>query len=187
MLAKFKERNSKYFTASGRIALNAPQYKKLEWFILRASIIHDWKYDYSLITKILSSEKIDIICPLHGKFSQYIGNHLAGNNCPKCSSKNTSDVVYIWKVKGQGFIKIGITTSQLGEDRINLVATKWKVQPEILAYHTCDDALKLETTLKGVLKEYNRPLVFSGDGHTEVFEYNNHVKALIEEILCIKY
>lgn len=45
-------------------------------------------YDYSQVD-LNSDNIIDIICPIHGKFSQRIKDHLNGHQCPKCSySKN---------------------------------------------------------------------------------------------------
>lgn len=187
MLEKYKERNARYFSPTGRIRTKAPAHKKLEWFILRASLVHDWKYDYSLVTKVDSKRKITIICKNHGSFTQYPYNHLSGNSCPKCTNKNTADVFYVWKVKGQNFIKIGITSSNLGDDRIGIVAANWKVVPEILVYHVCANALAVENSIKRALKKYHRPLQFKGDGHTEVFEYNEQVNNLIGDIQCGKY
>lgn len=179
MLGKYEERNALYFSSPGRMKNTAPSYKKLEWFILRASLTHDWRYDYSLVGTPCARKKISIICPKHGVFSQYIGNHLAGNGCPQCKRKDTSDVLYIWKIQGQEYIKIGITTSQLKNHRINTVAAKWGVVPEILVYKVCSNALHRERVLKGLLKEHNRPNAFSGDGHTEVYEYNKQVMNLV--------
>lgn len=56
----------------------------------RAKVIHDDKYDYSLVDidylKQKNIAKIDIICPIHGIFNQIVGNHLQGHGCPDCRS-----------------------------------------------------------------------------------------------------
>lgn len=56
----------------------------LEKFIQRARKAHGDKYVYtsSVYTKMLN--KIDIICKVHGPFSQSANNHLQGQGCPKC-------------------------------------------------------------------------------------------------------
>lgn len=39
----------------------------------------------SRITKnILTTDKVEIVCPKHGVFVQCMANHLRGEGCPKC-------------------------------------------------------------------------------------------------------
>lgn len=53
-------------------------------FIQRAIKVHHNSYDYSLVYYTNNHEKIDIICPTHGVFSQTPNNHLNGQGCPRC-------------------------------------------------------------------------------------------------------
>ena len=53
-------------------------------FIEKAQIVHNNKYNYSNVNYIKSSEKVTIICPIHGEFQQTPNNHLKGQGCPKC-------------------------------------------------------------------------------------------------------
>ena len=54
-------------------------------FIKRANEKHNFKYDYSKITEIVSQHiKIPIICPKHGEFYQASNDHLKGCGCSKC-------------------------------------------------------------------------------------------------------
>ena len=55
-------------------------------FIEKSKLIHNNKYDYSLVNYINSYSKVKIICQIHGEFEQTPKNHLRGCNCPKCSS-----------------------------------------------------------------------------------------------------
>lgn len=55
-----------------------------EEFIKSANIIHNNKYDYSLISYTNISEKIDIVCQKHGVFSQRPSSHLDGSGCRQC-------------------------------------------------------------------------------------------------------
>lgn len=55
-----------------------------EEFINKAKEVHGDKYDYSLVNYATINSNVDIICKIHGKFSQLSGNHLSGSNCPKC-------------------------------------------------------------------------------------------------------
>lgn len=59
-------------------------------FIRRSNIIHQNKYDYSLVDYINNSKKVRIICREHGEFLQSPNNHLnAGQGCSKCKFLNS--------------------------------------------------------------------------------------------------
>lgn len=64
-----------------------PKRLTLEEFTNRASIIHNNKYDYSLVVYKNTETKVTLICSIHGKFIQTPHSHLTGNGCPKCSGK----------------------------------------------------------------------------------------------------
>ena len=55
-------------------------------FINISNKIHNNKYDYSLSVYSKYSDKIKIICPIHGEFEQQVGNHLQGKGCSKCKN-----------------------------------------------------------------------------------------------------
>lgn len=58
--------------------------KTTEEFINQSKTIHKNKYDYSLVTYKASKTNVDIICPIHGIFSQRPNDHLCGKGCPRC-------------------------------------------------------------------------------------------------------
>lgn len=58
--------------------------KTTEEFVCDAKKKHGNKYDYSLVTYIDNSVKIDIICKRHGLFKQTPAAHLRGSGCPIC-------------------------------------------------------------------------------------------------------
>ena len=64
--------------------------KKLtrEEFIIKARIVHGWKYDYSKVEYKNNSTKICIICPEHGEFWQTPNHHLQGDGCKYCSHQS---------------------------------------------------------------------------------------------------
>jgi len=71
-------------------------------FIEEAKIIHEDKYDYSLVNYLNNKTKIEIICPFHGIFLTTPKNHLNGYNCPKCTGslkKDTDDFILKSKQK----------------------------------------------------------------------------------------
>jgi hypothetical protein len=55
----------------------------LEEYIDAVNKIHNYKYDYHLI-----KEYINIICPVHGKFTTMADSHLRGHGCPQCANEN---------------------------------------------------------------------------------------------------
>lgn len=58
--------------------------KKLEDFLQQCNNIHNNKYDYSLVKYKNNKTKIEIICPIHGKFNQRPDDHIRGIGCEKC-------------------------------------------------------------------------------------------------------
>lgn len=59
-----------------------------EEFILRASIAHEYKYDYSECNYNGLKNKINIICKEHGTFTHTAANHLHSQKaCPKCPKR----------------------------------------------------------------------------------------------------
>ena len=53
-------------------------------FIKKSNIIHNNKYDYSLVEYINAHTKVNIICKEHGLFSQKPYKHYNGRGCTKC-------------------------------------------------------------------------------------------------------
>lgn len=100
--------------------------KQLESFLQEVPKVHNYKYDYSLVTEWdTCGTKVNIICPIHGVFEQAPYQHLnMGQGCPKCANekskvipteryKNIKTLFYSFKYKG--VYKIGITTKTLQE------------------------------------------------------------------------
>jgi hypothetical protein len=56
-----------------------------EYFTKQARLIHEYRYDYSNVQCFNATDKIEIICPVHGKFKQNANSHLKGHGCPKCN------------------------------------------------------------------------------------------------------
>jgi very-short-patch-repair endonuclease len=57
-----------------------------EEFIEKSKLQHGDRYDYSMIEYINSLTKVNIICKVHGAFSQTPSDHLRGHGCPTCRS-----------------------------------------------------------------------------------------------------
>jgi hypothetical protein len=54
-------------------------------FVSRASLIHNNKYDYSLVDYKNTNHPVDIVCKVHGVFSQLPKIHLKGCDCQHCA------------------------------------------------------------------------------------------------------
>lgn len=52
--------------------------------IERFKLVHGEKYDYSRVQYVRATQKVDIICPVHGVFEQIAHSHMDGNGCPAC-------------------------------------------------------------------------------------------------------
>ena len=53
-------------------------------FVDKCNLIHNYKYDYSLVQYVTNLQKVKLICPIHGEFEQRAMNHLRGDGCSKC-------------------------------------------------------------------------------------------------------
>lgn len=61
-------------------------------FVKKAESIHGkGTYDYSLVKYINSKTKVDILCRIHGKFSQRPEQHTRGQGCPKCGHEKSNE------------------------------------------------------------------------------------------------
>lgn len=69
----------------GRISCDSQRSMSSEEYFSRCRVVHNNRYDYSHAVFDGVGSKIDIICPIHGLFTQNAGNHLyLGHGCPKC-------------------------------------------------------------------------------------------------------
>lgn len=60
-------------------------------FIECSSLVHNNKYNYSEVSYTNNRNRVDIICPTHGKFKQTPNNHKDQKaGCPVCGNGNTS-------------------------------------------------------------------------------------------------
>lgn len=58
-----------------------------ESFIAKARAIHGDRYNYSKVNYVRSSQKVCIICPIHGEFWQRPNSHLMGKGCDRCADE----------------------------------------------------------------------------------------------------
>lgn len=67
----------------------------LAQFIVRATLVHNDKYDYSLVMYVDYGTKIKIICPIHAIFEQTPRKHLCGSGCRFCANNVKKDISFI--------------------------------------------------------------------------------------------
>lgn len=58
-------------------------------FIEDAKKVHGDKYDYSRVRYQSAKEKVEIVCPNHGVFTQTPAHHREGHACPSCSGSKS--------------------------------------------------------------------------------------------------
>lgn len=67
---------------------------KLADFINKANVIHNYKYDYREVVYTTSSDKITVICPIHGKFYPTPSNHISRKSgCRRCSLESRKETM----------------------------------------------------------------------------------------------
>lgn len=64
---------------------------KKEEYIQKAKILHNNKYDYSLIEELFKRYMcVKILCNKHGIFEQSFHKHLSGDGCKKCGTEKSA-------------------------------------------------------------------------------------------------
>ncbi len=63
----------------------------IEKAIQRSIEKHGNKYDYSKVSFKKVTDKVTIICPIHGEFRQTMRQHYRGQGCPKCGVHERSE------------------------------------------------------------------------------------------------
>lgn len=56
----------------------------IEDFVKISKVVHNNKYDYSMVKYVNYDTKVNIICPTHGEFTQTPKSHIEGKGCLKC-------------------------------------------------------------------------------------------------------
>lgn len=110
-------------------------------FIEKSKKIHRDKYDYSLVEYDLCTDKIIIICPKHGNFSQRATSHLSGQGCPVCNQSKGENIIMNF-----------------------LIDNKYKYIPQ-KTFHKCKNKSYLPFDF--YLPDYNICIEFDGIQHFE--------------------
>lgn len=99
----------------GRERTNNSKKVDINKSINKAINIHNNFYNYSKVLFDKTSDKVTIICPIHGEFIQIWNNHLKGEGCPKCNhskgEKSVSDYLIEHKIDFIAQYRINIDTN----------------------------------------------------------------------------
>lgn len=127
----------------GNANVSKTQRKTQEQYILEANIAHNNKYDYSLLEYNGDSNKITIICPIHGPFTQQAGSHIGKSKCgcKKCAILKETAKQKLTKEEVTKRLK---TPKHVSVDVSHYVNNKTKL-PCTCAYH--GEFLQLPETL----------------------------------------
>lgn len=183
----FKQKAYSHLQGTGCPVCGVTQRAKnqVDW-LKEAKLVHDEKYDYSLVEYVANNKKVTIICPDHGEFGQEPQLHTRGHGCQKCanerrgsngvycssyfsSHKEETGVLYVVEMKSttERFVKIGISKNHMG--RFSSFGTNYKVTPIQIEEMSLSNAYKKEQQIKS----NNRDLAYVPQkkfyGYTECF------------------
>ena len=65
----------------------------LEEFLLKYEKLYGKRYDFGMSVYKNALTKMDVLCPLHGKFSMTPNDLLSGHGCPKCNASSLEQAV----------------------------------------------------------------------------------------------
>lgn len=105
-----------------------------EEFIDKSKIIHEDKYDYSLVNYVNSRTKVKIVCPTHGLFEKNSDSHIIQKQgCPECSKierfnkKRMTKEIFIHKsrkIHGDKYIYDNVIYGENNKTKINIICPK---------------------------------------------------------------
>lgn len=148
----------------------------IETFIEKSIQIHGDKYDYTSVNYTGWSNKVIILCPVHGPFKQSPRDHFDGCGCQQCAKHgfDPSKPAYLYYLKittddNRILYKIGITNRTV-ETRFSLTdLSKIEIVKQKL-YENGQEAFDWELYFKRKYKQYQYqgPDILSS-GNTELY------------------
>lgn len=151
-----------------------------ETFVEKANEVHKYKYDYSATIYTKMQNKITVICPAHGHFTQKSAKHIQGQGCPSCGNitklqkhHEHPTILYLLFFPNLNLYKLGITMVKRG------IKTRYEHEPEPyqiiqqIVFEEGKTAYELEQYLlnKYAKESYiGKPVLLNGN--TELFYTN---------------
>ena len=171
-------------------------------FIKRAQQVHGDKYDYTRTIYKRSTEKVEIICPVHGVFLQRPENHVnQKQDCPTCANSRKGKqerfsaewllehperayspaLMYVAEVqnKRDAYLEVGVTTKSIKRGYL----AKPNTTVTYLHYMSLKEALFLSEKIETSLEEHVQgPTVFS-HGKTKRLPNTALIRDTLQQIL----
>lgn len=144
-----------------KIKISQYRSSNLEQFLLKANMMHNTKYDYSLSIYNGDKIKIKIICKKHGIFEQTPDKHLEGQGCPLCKSS-------------KGEMKI---LNFLISNKINFKTQK--------KFTTCK--FKRCLPFDFYLPDYNTCIEYDGEQHFKPLVFGSTILSKEDHLIQIKH
>lgn len=94
----FDHYNGKGCNICGEVLSSEKQRKPLLDFIQESNLTHDFKYNYKYVKFNNLHDKITIMCPLHGSFTQRANGHLRGKGCRTCTVGASEGEKYLLRI-----------------------------------------------------------------------------------------
>jgi hypothetical protein len=151
------------------ICAQDPKRLSLEEFLVKATKIHRYRYDYSQVNFLSSSEKVAIICKIHGSFLQVVNNHLQGQGCPLCADDYK-------RLKDDEFINRASTLHKNKYDYSKAIYTRYHSKIEII----CPTHGSFFQTPASHLNGNGCPKCFSSKGEEKIKDYLEEKKYFCE-------
>jgi hypothetical protein len=139
--------------------------KTNEKFAQEANIIHNNKFDYSLVNYESNHENIIIICPTHGIFHQLPKHHLNGEGCPECAYDNfrmtKKEFINRSFEKNGDVFDYSLVVFKKNSDLVTLICKKHKYE--------------FKRTVSNILEGVNCPLCSGRVNNTEELIYKCNI------------
>lgn len=126
--------------------------------------IHGNKYDYSLVDRINSNkDKVNIICPNHGTFTQSVSNHMNNEQgCPKCAGIGLTLEEFIDRFKKEHGDKYNysLVNETRWDQKLKIICNEHGVFEQSPSKHLyqgcpeCKTISKGENKISKILKKY---------------------------------
>ena len=175
----FSQRVSNHLAGQGCQKCHGNNLKSKEGQIKDFIAVHGTRYIYDRVEYINSTTQIEIICKIHGVFSQLPQDHISGRGCPKCG-KHNQNIVYVLSCASTGLVKIGITNNL--KKRLQTLGGNLYV----IAAFISETPRDLESQLHKRFKDYRIYNQEVRNGNTEFFKLTQDQVQQVLDILRVK-
>ncbi len=155
-------------------------------FVSRASEVHNNFYTYSDVGYIGVSGNINIMCSLHGPFSQRGSDHLAGSRCPLCAKTISLSQIALLDILSEYTETISNYRYGVRKKEIDIYMPEFKIGIEYngVYWHSTEwlqDSQHLVKHLEAQQMGFRVIQIFSDEWETKPEAVLNHIRAAINK------